>query len=419
MRGCALSGAVGKMKAMNVEMTKWRRDAIEEVVVDDTTLARKRRQRRNIIIAVVAILLIALLAVLFLGGRGEQPEKAPPGAAKGGGQQLPAVTFIVPGRQQIGRSVTATGSLAARRDLPVGVPGEGGQVVRVLVEPGQWVGAGQVLAVIDRGVQVQQASQLQAQIGVNQADLRLAQANLDRAQRLLPRGFVSRADIDRLTATRDAAAARVRVAQAQYRENQARIGRLDVRAPAAGLVLDRNVEAGQVVGPGTGALFRIAEGGQMELLARLPQDQLARMTVGMPAVVRPVGSDQQYQGQVWQVSPVVDPQTRQGEARIAIPYNRELRPGGFAEAVLETGSSVAPLLPESAVQSDDRGNFVYLIDGNNTVVRRDVRVGEVTDQGVSIAEGLNGTERVVAAAGAFLNPGQRVRPEPARQPAAR
>ncbi|MFN3727315.1 MAG: efflux RND transporter periplasmic adaptor subunit [Allosphingosinicella sp.] len=397
---------------MNVETTSWRRDGIEEVPVDETVVVVRRRRRRNIIIAVVAVVALLLAAVFLFGGSGEEPAKAPPKGAAGG--QAPVVSVIVPGRQQVGRTITATGSLAARRDMPVGIPGEGGQVTRVLVEPGQWVGAGQVLAVIDRSVQSQEAAQLAAQVQVSQADLRLAQANLDRAQRLLPRGFVSRADIDRLTATRDAARARVQVAQAQLNATRARIGRLDVRAPTAGLVLERNVEAGQVVGGGSGALFRIAAGGQLELLARLPQDDLARVSVGMPAIVTPVGSEQNYQGQVWQVSPVVDPQTRQGEARIAVPYNRELRPGGFAQATLETGSVTAPLLPESAVQSDAQGNFVYIIDNDNKVVRRNVRIGEVSDRGMSIVEGLNGNERVVLAAGAFLNPGQRVRPERAR-----
>lgn len=403
------------MKAMNVESTRWRRDAIDEIVVDDTALAARRRRRRNIIIAVAAVLLLAIVAFLVLGRGGAEEAKAPPGEAKGRGGEVPAVTVIVPGRQQVGRSVTATGSLAARRDLPVGIPGEGGQVVRVLVDAGQWVGAGQVLAVIDRSVQTQEAAQLAASIQVARSDVRLAQQNLDRAQRLLPRGFVSRADIDRLTAARDAAAARVRVAQAQLGASRARINRLDIRAPSAGLVLDRNVEPGQVVGGGSGALFRIAQGGRMELVARLPQDELARVAVGIPAIVTPVGSEQTYQGQVWQISPIIDPATRQGEARIAIPYHRELRPGGFAQAVLETGSSVAPLLPESAVQSDERGNFVYLVDQNNTVVRRDVRIGELSDRGITIAEGLNGNERVVESAGAFLDPGQRVRPELRRQ----
>jgi HlyD family secretion protein len=401
------------MKPMNVETTKWRRDAIDEVPVDRTIVDVRSRRRRTIIIAAIALVVVAVAAIFLFGGRGEKaqaPAAAGAGAPKGGGA-LPAVTVIVPGRQQTGRSISATGSLAARRDMPVGVPGEGGQVSRVLVEPGQWVNRGQVLAVIDRSVQSQEAAQLAAQIQVAQADVRLAQQNLERSQRLVARGFVSRADIDRLTSLRDAAAARVRVAQANLGGSRARIARLDIRAPASGLVLDRNIEAGQVVSGGSQPVFRIAEGGQMELLARLPQDELARIPVGVPVTVTPVGSDQSYQGSVWQISPLIDPATRQGEARIAIPYNRNLRPGGFAQAVLETSTSVATVLPESAVQSDDRGQFVYIINENDEVVRRDIRIGDVSDTGITVLEGLNGTERVVESAGAFLNPGQKVRPE--------
>lgn len=394
------------MKAMNFESTKWRREALDDVVVDEEALARRRR-RRNIIIAVAAALLLAVVAYMMFAGGGEQAV-APEGDA---GQQLPAVTVIVPGRQDIPAIISATGSLAARRDMPVGVPGEGGQVVRVLVEPGQWVRAGQTLAVIDRSVQSQEAAQLAAQVEVARADLRLAQNELDRAQALVARGFVSQADIDRKRAARDAAAARVRVAQAQLGATRARIGRLDVRAPTAGLVLSRSIEAGQVVGGGSGALFRIAANGEMEVLARLPQTDLARLTVGVPATVTPVGSEQSYQGNVWQISPIVDPQTRQGFARVLVPYNRDLRPGGFAAIEIRAGQTTAPLLPESAVLTDDEGQYVMIIGPNNTAERRGVRIASVTDGGVVIGEGLSGNEQVVASAGQFLNPGERVRPE--------
>lgn len=405
--------------AMNVETTKWRRDGIDDVVVDEAEVARRRRRRRTILIVLLLVVLAAVAAIFLFSRRGEQAQAPTGAAAKAGAQQLPAVTFIQPGRQQVGHTVTATGSLAARHDMPVGVPGEGGQISRVLVEQGTWVRAGQVLATIDRSVQTQEAAQLGAQIAVAQADLRLAQQNLDRAQRLVSRGFVSTADIDRLTSTRDAAQARVRVAQATLGGNRARVGRLDIRAPANGLVLARSVEPGQVVGAASGALFRIAEGGEMELRARLPQDELARVTVGIPAVVTPVGSDRNFQGRVSLLPAIIDPQTRQGEVRIAIPYDAVLRPGGFAQARLEVGQAVAPLLPESAVQSDDNGNYVYIIDGNNEVQRRNIRIGDVNDRGVSVVEGLNGDERVVLLAAAFLNPGQKVRPEPQQQPAAR
>ena len=395
------------MKAMNFESAKWRRDAIDEVVVDDEVLARRRR-RRNIILAVAAVVVLAIVAMFMFGGAGEKAAAPAEGAE---GQSLPAVTVIVPGRQDIPSVISATGSLAARRDMPVGVPGEGGQIARVLVEPGQWVRAGQTLAVIDRSVQSQEAAQLAAQIEVARADLRLAENELERAQALVSRGFVSQADLDRKRATRDAAAARVRVAEAQLSGTRARIGRLDVRAPTAGLVLSRSVEAGQVVGAGSGALFRIAAGGEMEVLARLPQTELARISVGVPATVTPVGSQTSYQGTVWQISPIIDPQTRQGEARVLVPYNTDLRPGGFASVEIRAGTMSAPLLPESAVLTDDQGSHVFIVGPNNTVQRRGVRIAAVTDQGVVIGEGLSGNEAVVESAGAFLNPGERVRPE--------
>ncbi|HEX8483010.1 MAG TPA: efflux RND transporter periplasmic adaptor subunit [Allosphingosinicella sp.] len=397
---------------MNFESRKWRSggtDSEQVVVVDDVTAARRRR--RNIMIAVAAVVALALIAFLMFGRGGEEKAGAAGGGAKAGAAAAPAVSVVIPGRQQVARNISATGTLAARRDMPVGVAGEGGMIARVLVEPGQWVGAGQTLAVIERSVQSQEAQQLAASIEVARADARLAQQELDRAQALVARGFVSKADVERRIATRDSANARVRVAQAQLGASRARIGRLDVRAPAAGLVLDRNVEPGQVVSSGSGPLFRIAQGGQMELLARLPQTDLSTLSVGVPVTVTPVGSQQSYQGSVWQISPIIDPQTRQGEARISIPYNRDLRPGGFASASIQAGATVAPLLPESAVLTDDVGTYVLIVLANNTVQRRAIRVGTVTDKGVVVAEGLDGSERVVQSAGAFLNPGEKVRPQ--------
>ncbi len=394
---------------MNFESAKWRRSAIVEEVLDEEILAQRRKRRRIILIA-VAVATALILGVLTMGIGGD--EAAAPATKEG--QALPAVSVIVPGRQDVARTITATGNLAARRDMPVGVSGEGGMVTRVLVEPGQWVGAGQTLAVIERSVQAQEAQQLAAAIQVARADARLAQQELDRAQALVSRGFVSKADVERRTAARDAAIARVRVAQAQLGQTRARIGRLDIRAPAAGLVLDRMVEPGQVVSAGSGALFRIAMGGQMELQARMSQEDLAGIRVGIPATVIPVGSSRSFTGQVWQVAPVIDPQTRQGEARVALSYDPLLRPGGFASVNLIAGEVSAPLLPESAVQSDAKGNYVYIVDAKDTVVRRDVKVGQVTDGGVTIIGGLAGNERVVQSAGAFLNPGDKVRPMRAR-----
>jgi RND family efflux transporter MFP subunit len=299
--------------------------------------------------------------------------------------------------------------------MPVGAVGEGGQVVRVTVDAGDWVQQGQVLAVIDRSVQVQQAEAQAAQIDVARADASLAQANLDRALQLVERGFVSKADVDRLTATRNAAAARVKVAEAQLRELRARNDRLNVLAPASGYVLQRNVEPGQTVGPGTGALFTIASGGELEMLAQVSEEQLAGLSVGTMATIIPTGSTQEFSGQVWQLSPVIDQTTRQGTARIALSFAPELRPGGFATARLSSGSFTATVLPESSVLADSQGSFVYVVGKDNKAVRRGVTTGAVTKQGIAITAGLSGTEQVVLRAGGFLSPGETINPQPLKK----
>ena len=368
-----------------------------------------RRSRRKMIIIgfVIAALLVGLW---FFMHRGD----APAAAADAEGQ-APVVSVIAPGSALIEGMINATGTLAARREMPVGSVGEGGQVMSVLVEPGQWVGQGQVLAVVDRRVQVQQQASSSAQIQVAQADARLAQANLDRALKLVDRGFISKADVDRLTATRDAAGARVRVAGAQLGELQARTARLDIVAPAAGLVLERKVEPGQVVSAGSGVLFRIAKGGEMELKAQLGETDMAALSPGVAAQVTPAGSAKSFTGQIWQIAPVIDPLTRQGIARIALPYAPELRPGGFASATIRGGSVVAPMLPESAILSDAKGSYVYIVGKDNKALRRDIKTGIVTDRGIAIAAGLSGSERVVMRAGGFLSPGEKINPKLVKQ----
>jgi len=384
----------------------------EDLYGSEVDGAARSGRRRNIIIAIVVLALLVAAGVYFFGGKPETA--AGEGAKAGAGEsesQAPAVTVIVPGSGSVERVINATGTLAARREMPVGIAGEGGQVIRVLVQPGDWVRTGQVLAVIDQDVQTQQARSLAAQIQVSQADAVLAQNELDRALQLVDRGFISKADVDRRRATRDAAVARVEVAKAQLREAQARNGRLSIRAPESGLVLERNVEPGQVVGGGSGVLFRMAAGGEMELRAQMGEADLAALSVGVRADVRPVGTDRTFSGRVWQVAPIINETSRQGVARIALGYDKALRPGGFASAAVISGSSQSPVLPESAVLSDDKGSYVYVINKDNKVERRNVTTGTVTPRGIAIATGISGKERVVLYAGGFLNPGETVRPQ--------
>jgi HlyD family secretion protein len=388
---------------MNYETTMG--GALDGGILDEN----RQRNRRRLIIAAVVVAIIAIGAVAWfmMGSGGETAAAA--GADKGA--QAQTVTVVAPGRDTVVRSINATGTLAARREIPVGVVGEGGAVSRVFVDAGDWVKQGQVLVSVDRSVQVQQAAALEAQIGVARADAQLAQNELDRAMQLVERGFISKADVDRKTATRDAARARVNVAVAQLNETRARNARLDIRAPVSGFVLERNVETGQTVSAGSGVLFRLAQDGQMELQAALSEDDLALVSEGVPATVTPVGTDRQFNGTIWQVSPMISETSRQGIARVSLPFDRALRPGGFASVEIKAGAMTAPVLPESAVQTSREGSFVYIVGKDNKVKRRPVKVGTTTANGLTIAEGLDGTERVVLYAGGFLNPDEVIKPK--------
>jgi multidrug efflux pump subunit AcrA (membrane-fusion protein) len=161
---------------------------------DTLVVTDRSRQRRWLIIGAVFALLVIVGALLMFMTAGSS-KKAAEEAAAGAGQ-VPTVTVIVPGRSQVAGMVTASGPLAAKRDQPVGIAGSGGRVVRVLVDAGTWVRAGQTLAIVDRSVQAQEAAQLAAQIQAARANAALAQSNYERALALQGRGFVSKAEID-------------------------------------------------------------------------------------------------------------------------------------------------------------------------------------------------------------------------------
>jgi len=353
------------------------------------------RKRFALTATVLAVIALSVGGAISVVGLSANASTAPTAAAAGAPVDVAEVV-----QRQIIDWQSYSGRIEAVDRVEVR-PLVGGTLTAVHFKDGALVKKGDVLFTID-------PRPFAAEVA--RADAQLAQANLERAQRLLPNGFVSKADIDQKTATRDAAVARVRVAESQLSETRARNNRLDIRSPAAGLVLTRSVEPGQIISSGSGVLFRVASGGQMELRLLLSEADMQKLHIGVPAEVSPVGTSKTFKGEVWQVSPVIDPTNRQGVARIALSYDPALRPGGFASAKLIAGAQVAPQLPQSAVQSDERGNYVYILDAQNRAVRTPITTGDVSDAGIVITSGLKGNERVVVTAGAFLTPGQKVIP---------
>src|SRR6478672_5135277 len=126
---------------------------------DTLVVTDRSRARRWVIIGAVALVALIVIGAYMMMGHGSNDKGGAAGAQKGAGQ-VPTVTIVVPGRSEVARTISASGPLAAKRDQPIGIAGQGGRVVRVLVDAGQWVHGGQVLAIVDRSVQAQQAAQL-------------------------------------------------------------------------------------------------------------------------------------------------------------------------------------------------------------------------------------------------------------------
>ena len=311
---------------------------------------------------IAAVLIAVVLAgAYFLFTRGDEPAAGCRRASRAAGRSRASRSSSPGGptsRARLPRRARSPRAATSRS----GWPAKAGASRNVYVDAGSWVREGQVLASIDRSVQGQEAEQLAAQIEVARADAALAQNELDRSQSLVGRGFVCKADLDRKRAARDAANARVRVAQATLGANRARIGRLDIRAPSSGLILARNVEVGQVVGAGAGALFRLASGGEMEMRAAMSQQDIASVRTGMPASVTPIGLGRSFCRHHLASLAGDRPDQPPGRSAHCHPLRSRDPPRRLRRGRIAAGSTTAPLLPQSAVLSDIKGNYVYVVN---------------------------------------------------------
>jgi HlyD family secretion protein len=323
---------------------------------------------------------------------------------------VPLVTVTVPGRATYTSTVSTTGNIVARYDLPIGVEGDGGRVSAMLVEVGDRVREGQPLARLDTSVAAPQVASLRAALEQSRAEAELAAADYRRAAAVAESvGALSKEEVDKRRAQAATSGARVKSAEAQLAEAEARLSRTEIRAPADGIVLTRNAEIGQTVTAGSAPLFRLGRGGEVEMRAQIAEQDLARIRTGQHAQLWLTGVDRPFRGTVRLLAAIIDPQTRLADIRIALPPDPLLRPGAFARADIDIGTADRPIVAQTAVLADSAGSYVYVVGPGDEVVRRPVRVGGSRPQGIVISEGLDGTERIVTTAGAFLREGEHVR----------
>ena len=369
--------------------------------------------RRNIwpaiAIGAVVVGVIVLLAVRLTQALGVKPITDR--------NAIPTVSVTEVGVSTVPTTVSIIGTIAARYDMPIGVEGDGGRVAAIYVEAGDHVKRGQVLARLNVSVLEPQVANLEAALEQARAEAELADAEYRRAQAVGASGALSAEETQRRKSAGVTAAAKVKVAAAQLAEAQARLARAAVRAPADGIILTRNVEVGQTATAGGEALFRLSQGGEVELRGQVAEQDLPLLKVGQLVNVRLTGTTRVYEGRVRLLGAVIDPQTRLGQARVTLTPDPNLRPGAFARAEVTVSNADRAVLPQTAVLTDDKGSYVLIVNAQHKIERRTVHVSGIVQNGVTIADGIVGTDQVVATAGAFLQEGELVNPvlkEPAR-----
>jgi HlyD family secretion protein len=323
---------------------------------------------------------------------------------------IPTVSVTEVGVSTLPTTVSIIGTIAARYDMPIGVEGDAGRVAAIYVEAGDHVKRGQVLARLNVSVLEPQVANLEAALEQARAEADLAEAEYRRAQAVGASGALSAEETQRRKSATLTAAAKVKVAAAQLAEAQARLARAAVRAPADGIILTRNVEVGQTATPGGEALFRLSEGGEVELRGQVAEQDLPLLKVGQSVNVRLTGITRVYEGHVRLLGAVIDPQTRLGQVRVSLVPDPNLRPGAFARADVTVSNADRAVLPQTAVLTDDKGSYVLIVNAQHKVERRAVRVSGIVQNGVTIADGVSSKDQVVATAGAFLQEGELVNP---------
>lgn len=323
--------------------------------------------------------------------------------------QARAVTVARVEAVPIEGSLTGAGSLVPREEAAVIPEVTGFRVAKVLVDAGAYVQAGQVLAqmdptLINAQVDQQRAALAQARIRAEQAE-----AEASRVTGLDGQGVLSQEQIETRRFQARTARAAADVQAAALRDAQTRASKLSLTAPVSGLVLERNVRPGDLGGAGTQPWFRIAQDGQIELAAELPEEDLARVRIGQPASVT-LPSGVVVEGRVRLVSPQVAANTKLGVVRITLPVRNDIRAGGFGRAVFGQAVAEGLSVPETAVRYDADGASVMLVAADNRVRRFPVQTGARGGGRVTLVKGPPAGSRVVANAGAFLLDGDRVKP---------
>ena len=351
---------------------------------------------------------------------------------------LPAINVVAAAEAEVSDRIAASGMIQPTERVFVQPQIEGQAIDAVLAEVGDRVEAGQVLARLSESRLDLQRSQLEASRAAGVASVAQAEAGViearaaaDEAERVARRAAELRdrsvgpqAAADQAEAAAVSARARVAVAEQSLRAAQAQIAVFDaqiadtdlnlrrtgVTAPVSGLIIERTAQQGAIASAAGGAMFVIARDGLMELRADVAEQDVLRLSPGQTAMLYPVGVAGALSGQVRLVEPSIDATTRLGSVRIALDDPGQVRNGQFARAEILVARRQAVTVPVTAVSTGPEGAAVLKVGPDGVVSEQPVSAGIRDGQLVEILQGLAAGDIVVARAGAFVRPGDRINP---------
>ena len=341
----------------------------------------------------------ALTLALAAGGCAKKPvvvSAAPPRAVQ---------TALVETRTLSG-GLESSGLLVSREEAAVYAesPLNGYRVAKVFVEPDARVVKDQPLVQLDDTLLRAQIAQQAALVAEQKVAADQAAEQAEHVAGMDGEGVLSTEQIDQRRFQARSAKAALDAQTAQLHDLQVRDERMTIRAPVAGLVLERDVRPGDAAGSAAHPMFRLARDSLVELEAQVAEGDLAGIKVGDAAqVILPDGAS--VSGQVRLIYPSVDSQTKLGKVHVSLAVRPDLRPGGFGRAVFTGLSRTVTAAPETAIRYDSDGASVMVVGTDNRVRQIAVKIGQHSGGYVELIGGPPVGARLLLGASTFVLPG--------------
>jgi RND family efflux transporter MFP subunit len=326
----------------------------------------------------------------------------------------PVKTAVVE-RIGTGRTLTYSGVVRPRIESPIGFR-VSGKIVERLVNIGDRLEVGQVIARLDDTDLKLAETSARAAVAAAATRRNVAADNLDRAARLLPQSFISKAAYDTRRNELDAAAGALESAEAQLHQATNAAGYALLKADKSGIVTAVSAEPGQVVSAGQ-PVITLADDAEIEIAIAVPEQDAGHLAVGQAAKATLwAGPSVSSEGWIREIAGQADPASRTYAVRISVPAPPQgMRLGMTATVALRIEETVSPVaVPVAALAERDGNTVVFVVDkeGDNkqaAVRRTPVSIGGVADEVVRVSGGLQPGDVVVTGGVQFLRDGMRVR----------